>query len=424
MALQLARHGPGEGEHRSSVPAALLQCRFKKGVSMHRHLLIALAVIMSTARAATWEQVSDNLWASIPFYGLSGSWYTDLVGTLYTDPTTGHLLAFPNRYDTYVSEDLGETWTVVQPSGRGRFALQSISMNNLNGDFVVWRIDGPSALIYNDLNASRPIKPTGQGYTTGAVDWSQNPPMDLLGKQHHSSKIHLSRDGGVNWSLFKEGTEKGGMLTINCIVYHLDGQVHLTRDIGQTSTVVASFTPNVEWPVTYGDEMFWTTENGLYVSRDSCETWQKVDGPWNTSYPKYGPYFGGSAEVFVVVSAAGVYKTTDAGDTWKKIADYHAPDGAERTHWGWDHIRNVLYVAGHCGEMYRLELGPVSVRPEMSTPAARVGTTPRGRTALFDMRGARVKNAGARCPSPGAYVARPADQNKGDGSAVPLLIAR
>lgn len=381
-----------------------------------RHFVVS-AVLLLTAtatHAATWETISNNLFSSIPGFTNSGTWYRDGVGTIFVNPVNGDLLAFPNRYDTYVSKDQGETWSVVEPSGTGRFAVQGIDMNNTTGDFIVWRIEGPSACIYENMSAHNRITQVGDGFMCGAADWSQNPPQDLLGKQHHSTKIHLSGDGGKTWNQIIGDSERATMLSANRICYYRDSSIILTADQGATGRVVAHFRPKVEWPMRYDDNVFWMAKEGLFVSRDSLETWQKIEGPWGTkTWVLYGPYFGASVDVFIMAAAKGVYKTLDGGKTWERIADYVDPDDAGRTHWGWDHINNVLYVAGHCQNLYRLRLGPVAAEPTAHAPARLSNTGRSTQAAYFNIRGQLVGAEPSRPAAPGAYVGMRAEGNGG-----------
>jgi photosystem II stability/assembly factor-like uncharacterized protein len=111
----------------------------------------------------------------------------------------------------------------------------------------------------------------------------------------------------------------------------------------------------------------------LFKSRDGGETWALVEGLYNhETRPKWNPGAGGLClhtimvdprdpeTVLVAISAVGVLKTVDGGETWSfrnenLLADFHPvkyPEYGQCPHHLVRHPRrpDVIYQQNHCGQ--------------------------------------------------------------------------
>ena len=72
----------------------------------------------------------------------------------------------------------------------------------------------------------------------------------------------------------------------------------------------------------------------------------------------HGPFFGTTREAMMVVTDDGFFVTTDAGESWTKVADVMIPAGQkiESAQPGWDPIHNVIYVRFLGDDVYRYRL--------------------------------------------------------------------
>jgi hypothetical protein len=157
---------------------------------------------------------------------------------------------------------------------------------------------------------------------------------------HFGVKMHRSDDGGASWTelpapAFPEGIE--GVV-----------DQHGTETAPSVDTV---------WALTAGgaDQPGWiwagVAPSGLFLSKDRGQSWSLVESLWNV--PERKKWFGGgtdlpaphsvridprdSRKVTVAVSCAGVWKSDDAGSSWRIAgqglrAAYMPPDQALNPH--------------------------------------------------------------------------------------------
>ena len=99
---------------------------------------------------------------------------------------------------------------------------------------------------------------------------------------------------------------------------------------------------------------YWATTQGVLVSKDKGATWSVLGSAVNASF---GPYFGKSANHFVVVGKDGFQETTDAGKTWKVVAPLPPEFGAGRVgpNYAWDAKADIFYASSMGKPTYKFE---------------------------------------------------------------------
>ena len=132
-----------------------------------------------------------------------------------------------------------------------------------------------------------------------------------------------------------------------------------SADSGRTWKKVSDANPLTRTPALFQGSHYLGTTNGLLVSRDLGKTWRQQGSAVNIWQ---GPFFGRDEKQIVVVGLDGVFMTSDAGATWKRIAPLKSKEtGFLFTHnwfgcYAWDPIHNALYASSMGNGLYRLDL--------------------------------------------------------------------
>jgi len=350
------------------------------------------------APAAEWENITAKLLEGIPGYKDGEGWWNRRLGKIHADNVTGDVyVSLCEGWGTYRSRDCGRTWKLLDNQvALGRHVGDlGVFPNPETGDFVLFKVNGGkganrSAVVLNRGTKLLPIENIGDGWNSGMADWTRTPPRTLLARQHHSKPkaTWLSTDGGRSWEKIAEGFEYAAMLDANAVFlgreyYLLNGKelaweqvrtlkgperkkarriadILLTSDRGKTMRKVGRFTPSAVVPARHGDDLFWRCSDGVTVTRDRGRTWKRMGQP--VAEPLLGPYFGGNKHTMVILGKDGWFRTDNAGQRWKKIAEYWLPDKKDAGWRGgnlrgsWDPVGNVLYIGLLGKDAYRLRL--------------------------------------------------------------------
>ncbi len=336
---------------------------------------LILVFLMATAGLAReWENISTQLFDQLPRATEYENVLERRVGALTVMPATGDLfLILNNDAGVFHSGDAGDTWrrTGARMTGRS-YGAYSVSLDPLTNRFAIFRIvletdkTAVNAMTLDNGNTWQSFgKPDHDGWTWGMPNWTAAHPKTILAKEHHAWIIMwLSTDGGRSWTQLDFKSRNPGLLNDSTIIAGNDDGIYRSIDRGQTFAKVSDFVVTGKIPTRYGDNYYWTTADGVIITRDFGNTWELVSSPLPDAL--YGPFFGHSERQMLVVNNQGFFITRDEGTTWKKVADTFAdPDSNNKGQYnvmhptnshGWDATRNIIYAAFLGGDAYRLKL--------------------------------------------------------------------
>jgi photosystem II stability/assembly factor-like uncharacterized protein len=200
-----------------------------------------------------------------------------------------------------------------------------------------------------------------------------------VGHGHFGAKLHRSADGGATW-------EEVG---VPAYPPRPEGSPPRMDMFGRVQPDNLDMIWSLERTSPDDPDGLWcgTTPGGLFRSRDRGSTWQMVESLWNA--PAREKWMGGgydspgihsicvdprdSRTVRIGVSSGGIWKTTDAGETWACYgkgmrSDYMPPEqaydmNAQDPHrlvqcpadpdWLWVQHHNGIFVSKDAGENWR-----------------------------------------------------------------------
>ena len=149
------------------------------------------------------------------------------------------------------------------------------------------------------------------------------------------------------------------------------------------------------------------TDKGLLVSKDKGATWEAQGSPIDVIQ---GPHFGADENSMVITNTTGMYKSTDAGETWKFLSalvprigwQYPIDEVFCFGGYVWDPINNVCYAAAIGYQAYKKVLDiipPTAPTGLESTNITSTGFTVKWAAATDDIRvtGYEVFNGDESC---------------------------
>jgi len=178
--------------------------------------------------------------------------------------------------------------------------------------------------------------------------------------------VYRSADSGVHWTRKSNGLGVHGNMETYLVKRYHDG------------TLYCSITSARH------ESEFSTADTGLYVSTDGAETWRKMSAPAEVGWPcgfdvdptdKRVAYM--CASNWGPCRSGGLYKTTDAGRTWKRIFDAASSAYEGRGLESFfvrvkdDDSRIVYYSTGTQGLMYSAD-GGATWKPFRGLPFASI----------------------------------------------------
>ena len=338
-------------------------------------LFLVFTSSLSAQKINDWEPITEDLLTSINDTSFAKDPLNRKVGTLAVVPGSGDLfLVLNGEHAVYKSKNQGKSWRKINDASTKGRAYGSFSTNidvansRLAIFMIVQKKNRPARGLILERNGkvlTEIGKPdtSHDGWTWGMPAWD-NPDV-ILGKEHHAWVVlWLSEDGGESWEKLDFESRNPGVIDSQTFVAGNDDGIYRSADQGKTWNKVSDFVVTGKNPVKYGDNFYWTTNEGVIVTKDGGKSWNVLGEPINGAL--WGPYFGSSEASMMIVNEEGFFITKNGGETWNKAADFFTiPDAANdgkynvmhpTNSYGWDEKRNIIYAAGLGSNAYRLIL--------------------------------------------------------------------
>lgn len=336
------------------------------GISPHDPKLMHVSCDMGTFYVS--EDAGEH-WYMVDQTGMQGIKSTR-PGYHPTDPNTLYMPYERSVSQLRVSRDRGKTWSVICDSvpwgkkeGRDKFeyAITSIDFDPENGKLMF--VSTPAGL-YRSVDEGRTFTPC-DGVVGMAIGVHVSPASPRDARYviaASSSGVFISKDGGVTWAkegggldkgfwAFAAATDKSTGVT-SCYIAATD-RVYASRDngmtFGETSLIPEKYAGNYRFLT-----MARTDPNTVYVSNfgakfgvwkttDAGKTWKQIygRGAENVKYSwigrDLGNAWGGRAnritcdpnnpDLVTYVNTMEFFRSTNGGDTWEEMSsDYAGSD--------------------------------------------------------------------------------------------------
>jgi len=326
-----------------------------------RVILLTTALLLASCRAAEpapgekgkWVVISDGVVEQLAKEGKKIAW-PGLTAGIACDRTSGDLYMLVAGQGIWRSADLGKTFERLDGGKVGGRCETSYSLDfDPNGKrCACFMLDGPGAMSLDNGKTWSDCKDKSRGFDNAAVDWSQETPKTIFAVRHEAGGLALlSQDAGKTYKEIGtdcKGFKSVGVFGEQVFVATKDKQPGILRstDAGATWTKVSDLSPSGLVARVLNGTGYWTSAQGLLVSKDKGATWAVQGGPVAAGA---GPYFGKDEKNIVVVTKEGLTETTDGGQSWKAVApvpkEYDFSPNGWFTNFGWDPVHNVFYVS-------------------------------------------------------------------------------
>ena len=215
----------------------------------------------------------------------------------------------------------------------------------------------------------------GRNWDFGAVDWSAAEAHTVFGVLHETSPRNvylISTDGGMTWPAIDTSHVAAmvGVIDSKTLIASRTSGIDRSTDLGSTWTSVSDVTPLSHVAIRFQSKYYVTTANGVLVSADKGLTW-KPQGVAIAAVKMFqGPYFGDDESTMVVGTqpddnafgnGSSIYKTTDGGASWTKIADVPPLNNgfpisyAWFGSFAWDPVNDIYYTSSMSNPAFRLD---------------------------------------------------------------------
>lgn len=317
--------------------------------------------------------------------GMNAQSYPGGVSGVLLNPLNGDVTVHIVGFGLWRSDDKGDSWAridddVVDKNG-GRcetgWGLQvdhddatRMASFTLDGTAGYTR-DGSAWTAWADSG-------WGRNWDYGAVDWSAAEAQTIFGVLHEtspSSQYLISTDGGASWSQMDAGrvATAVGVVDANTLLATRTSGIERSINAGASWTSVSDVTPLGHVFLKYKGKFYITSADGVLVSDDDGQSWQTQGVAIPNTKMFQGPYFGDDENTMVVGTqpdsnafggGSSIYKTSDGGASWTKIADVPSPGNAFPISlawygsFAWDPKSDTYYTSAMSNPVYRLDCTP------------------------------------------------------------------
>ena len=331
-------------------------------MKVRRCLLIALYVIVGG--------VGYSNDGSVSAVGKSGQWVDISVKVLQNLESEGKTIGYPGRTAGIAVDRIsGDVFMVIPDQGMWRSTDQGDSFTRVDGGAIGGRcetgfslnvdplgkrlacfmLDGPSGYTLDGGMTWQGMAGNQRGWDAGSVQWSGDKTVNIFALRHEcGGEVYASTEMGKGWTLKGKAFASVGIFDARTCVATLEGDrgIYRTTDGGDNWTKVSDLQPAGRDIRILGGIAFWTSGQGLLVSKDRGATWAIQGEEVECSF---GPYFGKDAMHIVVVGRKGLFRTTNGGREWEQAAplppDYRVTTAGWFLNFGWDPNADIFYAS-------------------------------------------------------------------------------
>jgi photosystem II stability/assembly factor-like uncharacterized protein len=310
--------------------------------------------------ASGWVDISQKVLDGLAREGKKVAWPGKTAGVA-VDRVTGDVFMVVPDQGIWKSSDRGATFARAD---RGQIGGRCETGFALNFDprgkrLACFMLDGASGYTLDGGATWEGMKQNGRGWDACSVDWSAEKPADIFALRHESGgEIFSSSDMGKSWKFLGNGFASAGLLTPKIFVAtkEKDKGIFRSTDGGRTWEKVSDRQPGGRDIRIFDGAAYWTSAEGLLVSKDEGRTWAVQGSAVECSY---GPYFGKDARQIVVVGKKGFFETRDGGQRWELAAPLPPEFTPTMPGWfsnfGWDPNANIFYASRMGMPTYKYE---------------------------------------------------------------------
>jgi photosystem II stability/assembly factor-like uncharacterized protein len=314
--------------------------------------------------------------------GSSAQSYPAGVSGVLVNRLTGDVTIHIVGFGLWRSTDRGEKWSRIDNSLIDKSGGRSETGWGLQLDH-----DDPTRMASFTLDGTAGYTPDGttwhgwadsgwgRNWDFGAVDWSAADAKTIFGVLHETTPRSLyliSTDGGASWSKMDNGRVANtvGVVDAKTLIASRTSGIERSTNLGETWTSVSDVTPLGHVFVKFQDKYYVTSAKGILVSADQGMSWQQQGVAIADTKMFQGPYFGADENTMVVGTQpsdnvfggdSSIYRTSDGGASWTKIADVPTPGNgfpisyAWYGSFAWDPINDTYYTSSMSNPAYRLD---------------------------------------------------------------------
>jgi photosystem II stability/assembly factor-like uncharacterized protein len=318
-------------------------------------LFLAACLAGEAGEKGKWVVISEGVVEQLNKEATKIAW-PGLTAGIACDRSSGDVYMIVAGQGTWRSSDQGKTFERLDGGKVGGRCETSYSLDfDPNGKRAAYfMLDGPGAMTLDNGKTWTDCKDKSRGFDNAAVDWSQETPKTIFAVRHEAGGLALvSQDAGKTYKEIGadcKNFKNVGVFGEQIFVATKEKQPGILRstDAGATWTKVSDLSPSGLVARVFNGVGYWTSAQGLLVSKDKGVTWAVQGSPVAAGA---GPYFGKDEKNIVVVTKAGLTETTDGGQSWTVAAPLPSQPGYEFSpngwfvNFGWDPVHNVFYIS-------------------------------------------------------------------------------
>jgi len=277
--------------------------------------------------------------------------YPGKTAGIVVDRITGDVFMVIPDQGIWRSSDHGTSFTRVDGGKIGGRCETGFALNfdPLGKRLACFMLDGPSGYTLDGGKTWEAMTGNQRGWDSGSVDWSAEKPANIFALRHEcGGEIYTSNEMGKSWKLKGKAFASVGIFDAKTFVATKEKEpgIFRTTDGGETWTSVCKLQPAGRDIRILKGIAYWTSGDGLLVSKDRGATWAVQGKAVECSF---GPYFGKNEMHIVVVGKKGFFQTANGGREWKQAAplppEYSVTIPGWFLNFGWDPHANIFYAS-------------------------------------------------------------------------------